>query len=232
MNAGAGSARGVGIALLGILVAGYPFLVAAGLDHLSARAIGAALLAAALAGALVAGGGASRVLSLLLRRFGVLMLLGGAAAATDNPAALMLLPSLTSVWLLGTFASSLRREPSIVAQFASAAHNGSFPDFLLPYCRKVTWMWCAFFAINAVVGGLLALAAPARLWAFYTGFLAYVMIALLATAEYVLHKSRFRFYEDGWDDRLWRRWCPPEQTALGRRTLAWQRARSTRNHPA
>jgi len=232
MIASTGAVRGLGVALVAILVTTYPFLLAAGLDHLSARTIGAALLVATLAVALLAGGSTSRVLPLLLKRFGVLMVLAAAAAATDHPAALALLPSLTSAWLLVTFGATLRREPSIVAQFASAMHDG-FPDFLLPYCRKVTWMWCVFFAVNAVVGVVLVFAAPTRVWAFYTGFVAYALIAVLAVAEYVFHKSRFRFYEDGWADGIWRRCCPPERTALGRRTLEWQlaRARDGGNHP-
>jgi len=222
---GAGVARGVGAAVVAILIAAYPFLLAAGLDHASARTIGALLLVAAIAAALLGGGGASRMVTLLLKRFGVLVLLAAAATATDHPAALTLLPSVTSLWLLATFGASLRKEPSIVGQFATAMHDG-FPDFLLPYCRKVTWMWCVFFAVNAVVGIVLAVGAPTDVWAFYTGFVAYVLVAVLAAAEYVFHKSRFRFYEEGWADGIWRRICPPERTALGRRTLEWQLARA------
>ena len=220
----AGATRGPGAVLVVILVATYPFLLVTGLDHASARTIGAVLFAATLAVALLTGGSTSRLLPLLLKRFGVLVVAAAASAATNHPAALTLLPSLTSVWLLVTFAATLRGGPSIVAQFALAMH-GSFPDFLLPYCRKVTWMWCAFFTINAMVGAALAVAAPARVWAFYTGFLAYMLIAAMAAGEYVFHKSRFRYYENGWADRIWRRLCPPERTALGRRTLQWQIAR-------
>lgn len=232
MSAATGAARGVGAALVAVLVAAYPFLLVTGLDHASARTIGAALLVAAIVAARIAAGTTSRVLSLLLKRFGVLVLFVAAAAATNHPAALTLLPSATSVWLLATFGATLRREPSIVAQFASTMHDG-FPDFLLPYCRKVTWMWCVFFAINAVVGIVLVAAASTRAWAFYTGFLAYVLIAVLAAAEYIFHKSRFRFYEDGWADGIWKRICPSERTALGRRTLEWQlaRAREKGNRP-
>jgi uncharacterized membrane protein len=223
-NRAAGRAsRGVGVALAAVLVAAYPFLLVTGLDHASARTIGAVLLAALLALTLASGG--SRVLPLLLKRFGLLVAVTLAAAATNDPATLKLLPSLTSLWLLATFAASLRGGLSIVEQFASAMHDG-FPDFLLPYCRFVTKVWCVFFAGNAAVGAALALAASDEAWAFYTGFLAYVLTGALAAGEYVFHKSRFRYYEDGWMDGVWRRVCPPEATELGRRTLAWQQARA------
>lgn len=224
MSAG-GVSRALLVALVVVLVAAYPFALVAGLDLVSARALGVLLLALTTGAAVLAGGRASRLVPLLLRRFGLLVAAAIAAAATNHPVALMLLPSLTSLWLLVTFAASLRRGPSVVEQFATAMHDG-FPDFLLPYCRKVTWMWCGFFAINAVVGAVLALAASPPIWALYTGVLAYLAVAGLAAGEYVFHKTRFRFYESGWSDRLWRRLCPPERTELGRRTLAWQLAKS------
>ncbi len=221
----AGMLRVVRIALVGLAVVAYPFLVVTGLAHADARTLGALLLAALLGAALASGGRASRTVSLLVRRFGLLVAVAVAAAATNHPLALKLVPTLTSLALLATFAASLRREPSIVGQFATAMHEG-FPDFLLPYCRKVTWMWCGFFALNATVATVLALHAPDEDWAWYTGFVAYVAVGLLAAGEYVFHKTRFRFYEDGPADRLWRRLFPPERTELGRRTVAWQLERA------
>lgn len=210
-------------ALLGALVLAYPFLVLAGLDHASARTIGALLLGLVVVATLAGGGRGSWIARLALQRFGVVVLLALTAAATDHPVALMLLPSATSLLLFYVFASSLRANQSIVAQFAAAAHDGRFPDFLLPYCRRVTQAWCGFFVANAVVAALLALAASPRTWALYTGGVAYALVAAMALAEYVLHKVLFRFYEDRWDDRLWRHAFPPEGSELGRRTLAWQR---------
>jgi uncharacterized membrane protein len=218
------SVRALSTVLLVGFVAGYPFFVAAGLDVASARTIGVALLVAAVLTALASGGHASDLVTLLVRRFGLFTAAAIAAAATNHPVALTLLPSLSSLWLLAMFARTLRREPSIVAQFASTMHDG-FPDFLLPYCRAVTAMWCAFFAVNAGVSAALAVYADPAAWAWYTGFVAYVLMGLLAAGEYVFHKIRFRFYEHGWADELWRRLLPPEQSELGRRSLAWQVAR-------
>lgn len=204
----------------------YPFAIVAGLHASSPRAIGAVLAMATLAAVWLTSDRTAVVLPLVLKRFGLLLVVAMAAAATDNPLALTLLPSLTNLWLLATFAASLREELSLVEQFASASHK-RFPDFLLPYCRKVTLAWCGFFAINALVSAVLAVTGPPRLWALYTGALSYVLVAGLGLAEYAFHKARFRFYEDGWIDGLWRRLLPPERTELGRRTLQWQLAQNT-----
>ncbi len=217
-------ARGIRIAVVALAVASYPFVLVAGLDHLAARTIGACALAIVLAAFAVSGTGRKRLVYLLVRRFGILVVLLAIATATDEPVLLKLLPSLTSLWLLATFSLTLRERHSMVEQFAIASHDG-FPDFLLPYCRRVTWVWCGFFLVNAIVGIVLAIAGTPREWALYTGAISYLLVGLLAAGEYVFHKSRFRFYEDGWADGIWRRFCPPERTALGRRTLDWQVAR-------
>lgn len=229
MNARVSVAGGARTAVVVILVVAYPFLIAGGLDLTSARTLGGLLLAATMAAVVAAGGGKSRLLRLALRRFGLLVAVAVVAAATNHPVALTLLPSATSLWLLATFAATLRTEPSIVGQFATAAH-GDFPDFLLPYCRRVTVVWCVFFACNAAASLVLAVTASTHAWAFYTGFLSYVLIGALGAGEYLFHKFRFRFYEDSWVDGLWRRFFPPERTALGRRTLAWQQARRGASH--
>jgi uncharacterized membrane protein len=214
-----------------VLVAGYPYLVLHGLDHASARTIGGVILAVVVVATAAAHDGASRLLPLLVRRFGLLVVVSAAAAATNHPLALTMLPTLTSLWLLASFGATLVRGPSMVGRFAVAMHDG-FPDFLLPYCRKVTWMWCVFFALNAALGAVLALDAPAAVWAFYTGVVSYVAVGALAAGEYAFHKMRFRFYEDGWLDRIWRRLLPPQRSQLGRRTLEWQLEHQPRNAAA
>lgn len=223
----AGLSRGLRTAAVAALVATYPFLLVTGLGHASTRTIAALLLALTLAAVLLTRQTRSDLLPLLLRRFGLLVAVTLVAAATNHPFALTLLPSLTSLWLLATFGATLRRGPSIVEQFAVARHD-AFPDFLLPYCRKVTVLWCVFFALNAVAGIALAVAAPPEVWAFYTGVLAYLLVVAVALAEYGFRKCRFRFYDGGVADGLWRRLCPPERTVLGRRTLEWQLASARR----
>jgi hypothetical protein len=95
------------------------------------------------------------------------------------------------------------------------------PDFTLPYCRKVTGIWCLFLAANSVLVLALAVAAPVAWWALYTGALFYVLLGLLLAGELVFRKWWFRYYGDGPADRLFARAFPPERTANGRRSLAY-----------
>jgi len=213
--------------LAAVLLLSYPVLVWLALHQARPRAVAAVMTAAlvAAAGAALLRGDA--LAALLLRRFGILLVFAILAAAFDDPLALKLLPAFTHLWLLATFASTLGQGPPFAEQFARRAHGGDLPGFLRPYTRNVTIVWCVFFAINAVVYTWLAVAAPLETWAFYTGFGCYALSFALIIGEYVFHKVHFRYYENGWTDRIWRRLFPPERSARGRRSLAWQASRES-----
>ena len=77
------------------------------------------------------------------------------------------------------------------------------------YCRRVTGLWCAFFAANAAVSAALALAGTREAWALYTGFVAYLLVGALFAAEYLYRHWRFRRYVGAPTDPLLRRIFPP-----------------------
>ena len=211
--------------LTAVLLFSYPVLVWLALQQASPRAVAAVMVVGFAAAAGAAMWRTDELLSLVLRRFGILAVLAMMAVVFDDPLALKLLPALTHLWLLGTFAATLRQGPPFAEQFARRAHGGDLPAFLQPYTRSVTIVWSVFFAINAVVYTWLAVAAPLDAWAFYTGFGCYALVFILIAGEYVFHKVHFRYYENGWTDRIWRRLFPPEGSERGRRSLAWQAAR-------
>jgi uncharacterized membrane protein len=71
------------------------------------------------------------------------------------------------------------------------------------WCRLITRIWCAFFAVNGLTAFALAVAAPVRWWTIYTGGLAYAGIGLLLVGELVLRKRRFRRSgSSSWLDRI------------------------------
>jgi uncharacterized membrane protein len=165
--------------------------------------------------------------SSLVRRLGVLLVFALLAVVVDDPLVRKLLPAFAHLWLLVTFARTLRQGPPFAEQFARRAHGGDLPPFLRPYTRNVTIVWCAFFAMNVGIYAWLAVAAPPRTWALYTGFGYYAFIVALVAGEYVFHKIHFRLYEDVWTDRFWRRAFPAERSRRGRRSLAWQASRKS-----
>jgi uncharacterized membrane protein len=191
-----------------ILVAGYPAAVYFGLLHFSARGVGLLLLGLLLPGLLyrLRRAPPGQLWAVLKLPLGVIALVGS-AALFDDPRFVLALPVLINLLLLFGFASSLRETP-MIERFARLQKAEISPE-QVRYCRRVTLVWCAFFAGNAAVSSALACFASLASWALYTGLIAYVLIGLLGASEYVVRKARFREYGSGLQDRLLARVFPP-----------------------
>jgi len=214
-----------------VLFLAYPFLVYLAFTRLETRSVGAALLALYLASfTLRLRGSAAGLWAVVRQHLGILALCGVAIWSGER-LWLLLLPCLVSLYLLWTFASSLRRGPPMIERFARLVED-DLPDFTLPYCRKVTWLWCAFLAANAVFVGALAWRAPLEWWALYSGFVFYLLMGALLAGEFVVRKLWFRYYQGGAADRILARIFPPEATANGRRSLAYAAERMRRAREA
>ncbi|HXV37203.1 MAG TPA: hypothetical protein VEC18_08640 [Myxococcota bacterium] len=211
-------------ALQGILLLSYPLIVYLGYSRLGARSLALLLLALYAASIALRLRGSAREIAQLLREHAGLAILLAASLATGDSTLLLFLPVIASLYLLWTFASSLRRGMPMIERFARIVED-DLPDFTLPYCRKVTIAWCAFLAANALCALILALAAPLSWWALYCGLIAHLFVAALLVGEFVLRKIWFRYYGDGWIDRAFRALFPPSASANGRRSLAYQARR-------
>lgn len=134
--------------------------------------------------------------------------------ALPGVAVLQLVPAALSLLVCVRFARTLR--PGAMPQieeFARALEPRPIPDHIVVWLRQVTWAWVVFLALNTFVCVALALFAPPRWWALWTGAGTYVAMGLLLAGEYVLRKARFRWYREGWIDRFWARVFPPFPTA-------------------
>lgn len=210
----------VAAALQGLFYLAYPLVVYLAHTQLGARGVGGILLGLYGLSLLLRMRGSAADLWHVVRQHAGLAGLIVAAMLLGNRTLLLLLPMLVSLYLLATFAWSLRRGPPMIERFARLVED-DLPDFTLPYCRKVTRIWCLFLAGNAAAVLLLAVAAPIAWWAIYTGALAYLLLGLLLAGEFLFRKWWFRYYGDGAADRLLARAFPPERTANGRRSLAY-----------
>jgi uncharacterized membrane protein len=191
------------------LLLGYPLLVYFALQHVSARVLSLGLLA--ILAARLATGARAGARVFLRAAAGPALAVGVALAATaiwDDPLALLLAPAASSLALLVAFAGSLWREESVVESFARA-QLGSLGDDERRYCRRVTLLWCSFFAANGAIAFGLAVFGSARAWTLYTGFLAYLGVGALFAAEYSYRQWRFRRYLGAPSDVLFRRLFPP-----------------------
>ena len=126
----------------------------------------------------------------------------------NDPRSLLLAPTLANLGLLAAFAYSFFAAETTIERLA-LAQVGELDADERRYCRRVTALWCAFFAANAVVSAAFALGGTREAWALYTGLVAYLLVGALFTAEYLYRYWRFRRYVGAATDPLLRRIFPP-----------------------
>lgn len=148
-------------------------------------------------------------------------LLLAAAAATEQPVYLQLIPCIVYLTLADFFRVSLRADDSIIERAARYLVPEA-PEFIRPYCRKVTRLWIAFFLGSGLAIAALAISGEFTRWELFTGRLVYALMLAVSIIEFFVRKTWFRYYfYRGPIDRLWERWFPPENTAAGRRSMQY-----------
>lgn len=132
------------------------------------------------------------VLGVSLRRltrvdWTVALMLSVASAAiawTDSERLLHVYPSLVNLGLLIAFGATLVRGPSMIEKFARIGT----PDLSEPavrHTRRVTQIWCAFFAANGLFSLHTALHWPREAWSLYNGAISYGLVGVLIAGEVV-----------------------------------------------
>jgi uncharacterized membrane protein len=219
----------LGAGLLVWILAG-PWIQAPLLAWLGVRGVAAVSLAWALAG-LVAGRPAAVPAALDLGRapFAGVVVLTALSLATGSRLGLLLLPA----WIYTAFAvlfwrSRSRYAGGVIGVLARLVEHYA-PDFIDPYCNKLTAIWAGVFAASALLVAGSALAAPLESWTFVSGAAIYAGMAALQAVEYVVRKLWFRNYKSGPLDRVLARWFPAEATARGRRSVAYIREMRARH---
>jgi uncharacterized membrane protein len=177
--------RRISTALTVFITALYPLAIWLGQGQVEPRWLAALLLIAA----------ATRLPGLKISRLarwsvaGALLLAAG-AIWSNALLPLKLYPVLVNGVLLCAFSYSLAAPPSMIERLARL-HETDFPPAAVTYTRRVTQVWCAFFAINGAIALGTAVWASDAVWSFYTGVLAYVLMGLLFAIEY-LFRRRFK----------------------------------------
>jgi uncharacterized membrane protein len=204
---------------VGAVVVVYPFALAAATQRLGVPGVAAALLVfAAISLALPGRRGIKALNSGSALSVGIPILLVAAAFSADERY-LQLVPSAVYLALAGWFYASLQSCDSIVER-AARFMVPEAPEFIRPYCRKVTVFWVSFFAASAIIAAALALAGDRSWWELFTGKLFYVLMLAASMFEFLVRKTWFRYYfHGGWFDRVWKRFFPPENTPEGRRSM-------------
>jgi len=108
----------------------------------------------------------------------------------DSSIGLKFYPVIVNLGMLALFSWSLLNPPPIIERLARLTEP-ELPEHAIRYTRAVTIVWVAFFALNSLVAGSLALFASDKLWALYNGGIAYLIIGLIFAAER-LYRNYYR----------------------------------------
>ena len=202
------------------MILASPFLLQPAIAHLGPRTVAAFPLLGAVVAFLsrrLQGGGDVGLGGIQLGGIG---LLAGLAVVSGRRVFLLLLPSLVYAYLIWAFARSLREPVSLIGRMARRL-NPKAPDFIDPYCRKLTLVWCGLFAVNMTFIAAFALTGREDAWTWYAGAFSYLLMAAFQGLEFVVRKVWFRHYGRGPLDRVFARLFPSENTPTGRRSLAY-----------
>lgn len=157
----------------------YPLAIWLGLARFEPRWLGCVLLAVALLRAAV-----SREPVWLVAAAGALVLVIATFVFNDG-LPLKLYPVLVNMALLGVFALSLWRPPTVIERLARLRHPDLPPEGVR-WVTNVTRAWCLFFVLNGGIALWTALAASDATWALYNGAIAYVLIGAMLGGEWLL----------------------------------------------
>lgn len=112
---------------------------------------------------------------------------GGASIFLQNEWGLKLYPVMMSVGAFGIFAFTLKYPPSMIERFARL-HQPDLPESGVRWTRQVTYVWCGFFILNALIALSTVVWASHAIWALYNGFISYLLMGLLLLGEWILRK--------------------------------------------
>jgi uncharacterized membrane protein len=119
------------------------------------------------------------------------IVLAGVSLLVGSPEAVRYYPVLVNAGLFTMFAASLVRPPSLVERLARVRHP-ELPPVAVAYTRHVTIAWTIFFAVNGGIALYTAIWTPLATWAWYNGFIAYLLIAALFGVEFLIRAAVIR----------------------------------------
>ena len=115
------------------------------------------------------------------------LLLAALAFAFNDVLPLKLYPVMVSGMLLVVFAASLWFPPTAVERIARL-QNPELSQEAVMYTRRVTQVWCLFFVGNGLIALWTALWQTARVWFWYNGVIAYLLIGSLFVGEWLIRR--------------------------------------------
>jgi hypothetical protein len=87
--------------------------------------------------------------------------------------------------LLLTFAMTLRPGREALLTFMARKLHGTISEEVRNYTRRVTYVWCGFFALQLATSVALFVFAPLVVWSFFVNVLDLPLVATMFLAEYL-----------------------------------------------
>ncbi|MCF1427581.1 MAG: hypothetical protein LPD71_06330 [Shewanella sp.] len=176
------------LTLVSVLVLlAYPLAIYFGLQHLDIGML-AVLMAGIFLLRIVAGKQARlaelRTLAWISGTAGLLLM--GLGYLFHKQAWLTFYPVVVNLLMLALFATSFRQKQTIIERLARL-QEPELPPAGVRYTRRVTGVWCVFFAVN----GSIALATcfmPLHIWTLYNGLLSYLLAGTLFISEFLVRQ--------------------------------------------
>lgn len=100
-------------------------------------------------------------------------------------------PVMINAGFLFLFASSLVYPPTFVERIAKLAKSEITPKSI-SYMRRVTFVWSLFFFLNGSIALQTAVWGSDEEWLLYNGFIAYLLIGILAGSEWLVRQKVMR----------------------------------------
>jgi uncharacterized membrane protein len=166
--------------ILVIVTIAYPFIIYFGLAHFDSTSVMFLIITLLVIRGIIEKQQNTRKV-IFTAAFGVLVV----AYFWGDQQGLKLYPVLVNASMLLLFASSLYAKQSIIERMARFKEP-NLPESGVRYTRKVTIIWCVFFALNGLAALFTTFWASDKVWVFYNGILAYVLIAIMIVAEWVV----------------------------------------------
>lgn len=106
---------------------------------------------------------------------------------SNNETLLKIYPAMINLIMLLIFGLSLKYPPSMIEVFARI-QQPELPAAAINYTRHVTMVWCLFFLINGSLAAYTAMNTSRETWAFYNGFLTYIIMGILFAGEWLVRR--------------------------------------------
>lgn len=103
----------------------------------------------------------------------------------DAGIGLLFYPVIINSALALVFSYSLITPPPVIERLARLT-QADLPPHAILYTRKVTKVWLGFFIFNGLIACYTALFTSIETWTLYNGLVAYILMAMLFTGEYLV----------------------------------------------